>query len=376
MDLALLGVVGCWGGLLVDGSGLANRWGWQLTDFTSASVNLDEIEPAGPARDAIPAIDSPHWVNSEQADPWLHPNEPVVVVHLAQQARAYPLQILLWHAIVNDRIGGLPVTVTYSALCNSPAVFDRRLQGQVLDFGSTGQVRRSNLIMYDRQTHSWWQQLSGEGVVGAHAGRVLAQIPYSVVPYQSFRRTYPRGRILSRQTGYRRPYGTSPYQGYERIREPPFSFERGFDRRLPPLERVLRVTVRGQDVLYPHSVLERMPLINDVVAGEPIVVLSRPGTLSVLDQKNIRESRRIRSANAFSSVVTGITLRFARYDGRTIDLQTGSEWNLLGRAVNGRLRGHQLEPVVRGVHFSFAWLAFEPHSYVYEPPAWAQLPAR
>ena len=122
------------------------------TDFSKHSVPYSEILSGGPPKDGIPAIDDPKFVSVEEADEWLKPQEPVVLVQVGDDARAYPIQILMWHEIVNDTVGGVPVTVTFCPLCNTGVAFERTFEGQVLDFGTTGRLRFSNLIMYDRQT--------------------------------------------------------------------------------------------------------------------------------------------------------------------------------------------------------------------------------
>ncbi|NIN68937.1 MAG: DUF3179 domain-containing protein, partial [Anaerolineae bacterium] len=139
-----------------------------------------EILSGGPPKDGIPAIDAPKFISVEEADEWLQPQEPVVLVQVGDDARAYPIQILMWHEIVNDTIGEVPVAVTYCPLCNTGVAFERTFDGQVLDFGTTGRLRYSNLIMYDRQTETWWQQATGEGIVGEYALRQLTFVPASM----------------------------------------------------------------------------------------------------------------------------------------------------------------------------------------------------
>src|SRR5919106_393335 len=153
--------------------------GWK-TDFDEHSVPLGEISPGGPGKDGIPAVDAPRFVAVSEVD-YLEVREPVVQLELGGEARAYPLQILIWHEIVNDRIGGTPVAVTFCPLCNTTIVFDRRLDGRVLDFGTTGTLPTPDLVMYDRQTESWCQQFGGEAIVATLTGRELRQPPAAIV---------------------------------------------------------------------------------------------------------------------------------------------------------------------------------------------------
>ena len=334
------------------------------TDFDKRIVDLSEIMSGGPPRDGIPAVDEPRYTSTEDAGEWLDPDEPVIAVEIDGEARAYPLQILIWHEIANDSLGGTPIAVTFCPLCNSAIVFDRRLDGEVLDFGTTGRLRLSDLVMYDRQTETWWQQLTGTGLIGEHAGRDLVRLPAVIVSWNDFRTAFPDATVLSRATGHSRPYGSNPYAGYDSSTQP-FLLRSAPDPRLPPMERVLHVAAGGTERVYPFGAFTDEPVINDEVGGEPVVVMSRSGTLSALDKTRIADSRRIPSAAAFSRRLEGRMLEFELRDGRVADTATGSVWNLFGEAVEGPLAGSRLAPLSRGEHFAFAWLAFHPDADVY-----------
>ena len=344
-----------------------DRWRaeWPRTDFSKRTVALEEIESGGPPKDGIPAIDQPRLVAASVASSWLDSREPVIALEHRGEARAYPLQILIFHEIVNDTIGGTPVAVTFCPLCNASIVFDRRVGGKALEFGTTGKLRKSDLVMYDRQTESWWQQFTGKGIVGQYAGATLEQMPSTIASFADFRRAYPQGKVLSRATGYARPYGRNPYRGYDRVGDQPFLFRDPVDPRLPAMERVLGVT-RGERVrIYPLSALKGEPVINDQIGDEPVAIFSREGMLSALDAERILDSREIAAAAAYSRKVNGRLLSFERRESRIVDRETGSEWDLFGRAVAGPLKGARLKPVDSGVHFAFAWLAFNSGSEIY-----------
>lgn len=341
------------------------RGEWPRTDFSKHTVPFAEIESGGPPKDGIPAIDRPQFIAPAEAARWLDRREPVIVFEHRGDARAYPLQILMFHEIVNDTVGGLPVAVTFCPLCNASIVFDRKANGTVLDFGTTGKLRKSDLVMYDRRTESWWQQFTGKGIVGHYAGSTLQQLPSTIASFADFRNAYPKGRVLSRATGFNRPYGKNPYRGYDRIGDQPFLFFDPVDRRLPPMERVLGVIRDGKVRVYPLSVVSAFPVINDEIGQEPIAVFSREGVLSVLDAEIIRESREIATAAAYSRRVSDRILSFERRDNRIVDRETGSEWDLFGRAIAGPLKGTRLKSLDSGVHFAFAWLAFNPASEIY-----------
>ena len=342
----------------------ADRAEWPKTDFSKRTVELSEIESGGPPKDGIPAIDRPRFAAIPMARAWLKRREPVIVLRLGTKARAYPIQILMFHEIVNDTFDGVPVAVTFCPLCNASLVFDRRVGGAALDFGTTGRLRLSDLVMYDRQSESWWQQFTGKGIVGRHAGTELKRLPSEIVAFEDFAAAYPAGEVLSRSTGYLRPYGKNPYAGYDRIDQSPFLLSSTADKRLPPMERVLSVSVAGKHRLYPLTVLERHAVTNADLAGTPYVVFTKPGMASPLDSARIEEGRPIPAATAFGRTLDGRVLEFALRAARRVDAQTGSEWNLLGEAVAGPLKGKRLAPLDSGVHFAFAWLAFNPDSEI------------
>ncbi|MDT8409538.1 MAG: DUF3179 domain-containing protein [Wenzhouxiangellaceae bacterium] len=334
------------------------------TDFSRSNVDFDEIQSGGPPRDGIPAIDNPRFIKASRAD-WLHPDEPVIVVTVGEESRAYPLQILIWHEIVNDEIGGKPLAVTFCPLCNAALVFERELDGDVLDFGTTGRLRKSDLIMYDRQTETWWQQFTGEGLIGRHTGRTLTEYPASIVRFGDFSEANPEGDVLSRRTGHNRPYGDNPYRGYDRIDQSPFMFDGRTDPRLPPMERILAIRVGDESRLYPFGEFREAHVVNEQVSNLPVVVFSSGEAFSTLDRGTINQSRRVPSPNAFDRRIDGQTLTFELRDGKVYDAETQSSWNALGQADSGPLAGKRLNPVQGGVHFAFAWLAFRPDSTIY-----------
>ncbi|MFT5173932.1 MAG: hypothetical protein ACI8W7_002116 [Gammaproteobacteria bacterium] len=339
---------------------------WPNTDFSKSLVDLDEILSGGPPKDGIPSIDEPQFVTAQSAGEWLDPREPVIVVSIGDVTRAYPIQILMWHEIVNDTVDGVPITVTFCPLCNATIVFDRRLDNRVLDFGTTGRLRKSDLVMYDRQTQSWWQQFSGRAIVGALAGKKLSRIAASIVAFEDFHKGHPHAEVLSKKTGHSRAYGQNPYAGYDNIDTHPFLYSDPVDPRLPAMERVLSISIAQTHHLYPFTKLKSTTVVNDTVAGKPVVVFSRNGTLSALDARQIKNSRILPSATAWHRELDGQVLSFAARDGNIIDTQTGSHWSILGRATSGPLAGKTLKAAAGGVHFAFAWLAFNPKSTIWQ----------
>lgn len=290
----------------------------------------------------------------------------MLAFELNDDARAYPLQIMMWHEIVNDVVGGVPVAATFCPLCNSAIVFDRRLDGVVHDFGTSGKLRNSDLIMWDRQTETWWQQFTGEGIVGELAGKRLRMLSASLIAYRDFKKAYPGGKILSKETGFARRYGDNPYVGYDRIDNPPFLFDGPLNGKLLPMERVAALTVAGVDAAFPFSVLEGETVINYAVNGRDLAVFYKPGTLSALDNRAIKQSKDIGSTGIFEANVDGRALTFRADGDRILDNETGSVWNILGKAIDGPLNGTKLKPLVHGNHFWFAWGAFKPDTLIYQ----------
>nr|WP_319386147.1 DUF3179 domain-containing protein [uncultured Roseibium sp.] len=271
------------------------------TDFSIHSVDLGTIFSGGPPKDGIPSIDEPRFQPAKEID-WLQDNEPVIFLELDGTAKAYPLQILIWHEIVNDRIGDTPVSVTYCPLCNSSVVFDRRIDGTLLDFGTTGLLRNSDLVMYDRQTETWWQQFTGEGIVGTHTGRELKMIASRVTAFEAFRKEHPAGAVLARPTFSPRSYGTNPYAGYD-SRSAPYPFFQGdLPDGINPMARV--VVVRDDDDVFAVA-LDHVRTNGPVAISDSIDVRWAGEQASVLDQRETERGRAIGSVEAFKTVAGG-----------------------------------------------------------------------
>lgn len=338
------------------------------TDFSIHSVPYTEILSGGPPKDGIPAIDTPRFVSVEAADDWLVDVEPVIRVQWNGEAKAYPIQILMWHEITNDVVGGEPIVVTFCPLCNTGLAFLRTLDAQVMDFGTTGRLRFSNLIMYDRQTETWWQQATGEAIAGEQTGKMLEFVPAPIISWAQFKEAHPDGSVLSRETGFIRNYGSNPYVGYDDVNRPPFLY-RGpeLPDDLPPVARILGVDLDGEVVAYDYDLLSQLHVVNDTVGERAIVVLWEAGTASGLNSADIALGRDVGTANAYSRELDGRTLTFAFEDNRIVDLETESQWNVLGQAIAGELAGSQLEEVLSFNHFWFSWVVFMPETHIYQP---------
>ena len=341
------------------------RTGHWLTDFSLHTVPYDEFLSGGVPRDGIPPLDDPKFESIADADSWLEDVQPVVSLEIDGAARAYPLAILTWHEIANDTLGGVPVSVTFCPLCNSAVAFDRRVGDVTLDFGVSGNLRNSDLVMWDRQTESWWQQLTGEGIVGTYAGYRLDFVPAQIVSWADFKAAFPGADVLSRDTGHARDYGRNPYAGYDDTDQSPFLFKGRPDDRLLAMERVVALELDGRILAFPYLALEQERVVNYSANGRDIVVLFQSGTASALDQSRIAESRDVGATGVFDSVLDGQMLTFRLGPDGFTDNETDSIWNVLGHAVSGPLAGKSLTPIVHGNHFWFAWAAFAPDTEVY-----------
>jgi hypothetical protein len=341
---------------------LNSEW---ITQFDQRIVEWDEIRSGGPPKDGIPAIDDPTYESVEAARAWLSDRDPVIAFEHGGEVRAYPLAILIWHEIVNDTVGGLPVSVTFCPLCNASIVFSREFAGQTLDFGTTGLLRNSDLIMYDRQSETWWQQALGLAIVGDYAGQRLTFLPAQVVSFADYAAVYPQGDLLARP-GAGRSYGNNPYAGYDSTGGRPFLFDGELDTRLGATVRVVGVQIDEAVRAYPFPVVAAAGAINDELAGMPIVVLHKAGTASALDERTISQGRDVGSSAVFDRQVGAQTLTFSgNDDGTFTDAETGSSWNILGQATAGPLAGEQLTRLVAFDHFWFAWAAFFPTTEIY-----------
>lgn len=338
---------------------------WPRTNFCRRSVAFDEIRGVV-GRDSIPAIHTPKFETVAQADVWLADIEPVLLFKHGTEARAYPIQILIWHEIVNDVVADEPVTITYCPLCNSGLVFSRRLDGQTLDFGVSGNLRNADLIMYDHQTESWWQQFSGDAILGELTGAQLTFLPSQMLSYADFKGRFPNGRILSEDTGYERLYGENPYINYDTQTKLSVKWLDGEpDGRLIPKMRVMGVQLGENAIAYPFSVLQAQGVINDDRDGHSLVVFWKGGTVTPLYRQVIVESRDVGSATLFKRELDGQVLTFSSVADGFVDNATGSEWNIFGTAVAGSLIGKQLTPIPAHEFFWFAWAAFHPQTEIF-----------
>ncbi len=286
------------------------RWKneWPRTDFSKTSVDFGEIMSGGVPKDGIPSIDDPAFVDIGEVD--LPDREPVIGLGIGDDIRAYPLRVLMWHEIVNDVVGGVPVAVTFCPLCNTAVVFDRRLDGQVLEFGTTGKLRNSDLVMYDRQTESWWQQFVGEAIVGELTGKTLKALPSRIESFARFRERAPDGKVLVPGFSLSRRYGRNPYAGYDSLSRP-WLYAGRLPDNIAPLERVVTVNKEAWS-------LKLLKTLETIRNGD-IIITWEPGQASALDTSVIAEGfdvgnvvvQRQNTDGSLEDVVYGVDFAFA-----------------------------------------------------------------
>ena len=326
-------------------------------------VHPGDIVPGGPPPDGIPAVDHPRFHRVDDVS-FLGEKEPLFVLELGGQARAYPLQILVWHEIVNDTVAGVPVAVTYCPLCNSAFAYDRRYDGRVLDFGVSGALWKSSLVMYDRQTRSLWSHFTGQGLLGVLAGAQLPSFPVTLASWSEFKAAHPDGIVLSRDTGFDKDYGRNPYPGYDDVDNPPFLYDGLVDGRYAAKTRVVGITTADGPVAVTAERLQRDRVVDVPLASGHLVIWWQPGTGSALDAATVADGRDVGSTGVFVSAVDGRPLHLEAADGGFRDRESGSTWNVFGTALSGPLAGRSLAAVAHVDTFWFAWAAFQPTTTV------------
>jgi hypothetical protein len=243
-------------------------------DLSRSRVDLRDLMPGGPPKDGIPALTSPGFVAAGEAR-HLADQDVVLGISLSGQDKAYPLRMLTHHEIVNDAVAGIPVAVTWCPLTSSAIVFDRRLDGETLEFGVSGLLYNSNLVMYDRKHACLWPQLTTGAVTGKLSSKRLKLVPSLVITWGEWRIVHPNTLVLSPDTGFPMDYNFNPYLGYQA--SPKLMFPvKGFDNRLPPKSLVIGIRIKNVAKAYPIQLINGVGYpLEDAVAG--ISIRIHPG---------------------------------------------------------------------------------------------------
>ena len=312
---------------------------------TLAIIPLDQIVSGGPPRDGIPSIDNPKFVSPRGAE--LQDSELVLGLEIEGDVRAYPLRILVWHEIVNDVVGGEPVAMTYCPLCFTNQVFKRTIEGNEVEFGTSGKLYNSNLVMYDRASETLWSQALGQAIVGEHAGKTLERIPFDIAYWKDWKALYHDSKVLSQDTGFDRPYGADPYDDYYASPDILFPVS-NHDARLGSKEIVVGLENGGTFRAYRLEQIEDEIVVNDVINGRSVALISLyPYMVRVYDR-----------------IVDGEILKFQYENGRLVD-QTGGAWNFDGEAIDGEMKGTKLTRLPFDEGYWFEWTAFHAETELY-----------
>ncbi|MDQ3869337.1 MAG: DUF3179 domain-containing protein [Thermoproteota archaeon] len=329
------------------------------TEEEKSIVPPDQIVSVGPPPDGIPSIDNPKFIAVQEVSKFLKDSE--LGLNINDDIRAYPLQILVWHEIVNDNIGAVPVAVTYCPLCFTNQVFNRTIdeRGVVVEFGTSGKLYNSNLVMYDRTSKTLWSQALAEGIVGKYAGTKLQRVPFDVAYWKEWKQLYPDSKVLSRDTGSNRPYGADPYGDYYTNSDVLFPVSNK-DSRLDLKEIVVGFENKGQFKAYKQQDIENKKVINDQVNGKPIALFSSYPFMVRAYDPLVEDG-----GEGGQQKIVLLKFDYNTKDKSFIDKQTGSLWNFEGKAISGQMRGKQLTRLPFDEGFWFEWIAFHPKSALY-----------
>ncbi len=320
-------------------------------DGTRYIVNPAQLRQGCPGgMDCIPSIDDPTYVSADRAD-WLADDDLVIAIVVDGEARAYPLRILNVHEIVNDEVNGNPLTVTYCPLCRSGLVFNRSVNGSVLSFGVSGKLLNANLVMYDRQTETYWSQLNGTAIVGPLTPARLEMYPNTITTWGEWRATHPDTRVLSRSTGIYpvSTYSGNPYSNFADSERVGFGVST-VDNRLGAKTIVYGVTIGNSSRAYPEARVKDDDVINDEVNDVPVLLVEDQNTGGI---------------RVFVREVNGSPREFRIENNRLVDEQ-GAEWSYNGTALGGSSAGTELERLNSHGIYWFAWSEFHPETDIYD----------
>jgi len=307
------------------------------------------FRPSNTVRDHIPALTDPSFESVVSADQYLTDDGFGIDVAVEGYRRFYPVQVLVWHEAVNDTFRGKPLLVTFCPLCRSGAVYDRRVDGTEMTFGTAEEVWNSNILLYDKKTNSVWSQLDGIARRGASLGKSLAPYPSRWMTWADWKHAYPTGEVLSRNTGFVRDYTLDPYGAYRTNQQVWFLVAKK-DDRLATKERVFGVTLGKASAAYPEKAFVTKSILHDVIAGRPVVAWKDEDTGSV---------------SAFARNTAAHVLTFRSEKAGFVDAETESVWTSDGAAIKGPLKGTRLERLTTVPSFWFCWFAAHPDTQLY-----------
>ncbi len=342
------------------------------TDTTKHTVSYAQLTIAA-AKDEIQTLGFPEFITRNDSFYNYYEFEPAIVVNFGGEAWAYPLSILTLYELANDSVGGKQIMVTFCPMCNAALVYNRQVKSakdeRLLTFGISGLLMHNDMVMYDHETESWWEQLMGAGIAGEYSGVEMKMLPALLISVKDYFDRYPDGKILSPvpmnmylKTHAHRPFHHLEHSGHLSRK---YYLPEKTDPRLPPQEHVLDIRVEGHDRIYPFHALAKQQVVNETVGKSPLVIFYHDETVSVLDKDNLAKAKRTGSATAFESKLNGVTYIFRKSGDYFVDAQTGSVWDITGYCREGTLKGQQLGMLPQSNHFAFAYLAFFPNAEIF-----------
>ncbi len=348
---------------------ISYRW---KTDTAKHTYEFKELSIAT-EKDAIPTLDFPNFITKSDPRNKFYAHEPAIVVNFGGEARAYPLSILTLFELSNDTVGGKNIMVSYCPMCNSALVFNRNIatpKGEkTMQFGVSGLLIHNDMVMYDRETESWWGQLTGEGIAGEHSGVALNMMRALLISVDDFFDRYPNGKILAplelsvlaKKDGHKQFHHLE--HGDNLSKE--YFLPEKIDKRLPPMEHVLGIHYQEHDKIYPYRELAKKQVVHETIGKTNIVIFYHDGMVSVLDEDDLASSKKVGSAAPYVTKVEGVNLTFKKAGRYFKDDQTGSIWDITGYCKEGKHQGVQLDILPHTNHFAFAYLAFFPKAEIY-----------
>jgi Protein of unknown function (DUF3179) len=328
-------------------------------------IRIEEVVWGGVELDGIPALERPRTLPARRAR-YLAAGDPVFGVELNGAARAYPLRILDWHEMANDVVGGVPVSLAYCTLCGAGVLFDARTREHTHTFGSSGFLMRSNKLMYDRETRTLWNQLTGEPVLGPLAGgRIrLRQLPLVTTTWGRWRRLHPDTRVLDIRTGHQRVYENgAAYADYFASDDPLFP-AKDPGRGLEPKERVLALRIGEAAKAYPLDRVLPRRVVNDRLGGRAVVIVAAGGRVVTRGVDVGSALAAAYEAGAELRAFARGTHRFRAAGADALADEHGRRWRVTEQALASPA-GERLERLPAHLAYAFGWLAYFPRTEIY-----------
>jgi hypothetical protein len=343
------------------------------TDTSTHKVDLSELTIAT-IKDELPTLDYPKFIHRTDKLYNFYDHEPVIAITFSGQSKAYPLSLLTLFELSNDSLGGKQLMITYCPMCNAAIVYNRKVKKDgseyLLNFGISGLLMHNDMVMYDKETNSWWEQLMGSAIVGKMTGTDLEMMPALLISAKDYFDRFPQGEILSPEgihlLGKRHNHRPFHHLNHtDNTLDTTFYLPEKVDPRLPPLERVLDIHTPDHTIIFPFHVLAEKQVVNEVSDKLHYTIFYHSETVTVLDEDKLSRSKKVGSATAFRSVQGKDTFTFTKAGDYFKDEQTGSTWDITGYCREGPAKGRQLWILPHSSHFAFAYLAFFPESIIY-----------